>query len=88
MSQLDPELLARGIDTLAGASKSSIKLFLVLLSYDVGLADAIDIVHEYGQGKDEESWGLGPSITQRNEPDRPRRGRPPHNPPSGEDTST
>ena len=73
MSPLDPEALARGIDTLAGAQKSSIKLFLLLLSYDVGLADAIDILHEYGQGQDDESWGLGPSVTKRNEPTK--RGR-------------
>jgi len=77
MSGLDPEVLARGVNTLAGAQKDSIKLFLLLLSYDVGLADAIDILHEYGQGKDEESWGLGPSVTQRNEP--AKRGRRPRN---------
>ena len=74
MSGLDPEALAKGVDTLAGAPKSAIKLFLLLLSHDVGLADAINILNEYGQGKDEESWGLGPSITERNEP--AKRGRP------------
>lgn len=78
MNQLDPALLARGVETLAGAPKGSIKLFLLLLGHDVGLADAIDIVHEYGKDTEEEEedkWGLGPSVTQRNKPAKPGRPR-------------
>ena len=77
MNQLDPALLARGVETLAGAPKGSIKLFLLLLAHGVGLADAIDIVHEHDKdtGEEEDAWGLGPSVTQRNEPAKPGRPR-------------
>jgi hypothetical protein len=76
MNQPDREALARAVDILASAPKASIRLFLLLLNRNVRLADAIDIVHEYdqGSGEEEDSWGLGPSVTQRNEPSK--RGRP------------
>jgi hypothetical protein len=77
MNQLDREVLARAVDILARAPKGSIRLFLLLLNYNVRLADALDIVHEYDQGSSEEedSWGLGPSVTERNEPAKPGRPR-------------
>ena len=77
MNQLDREVLARAVDILARAPKGSIRLFLLLLNYNVRLADALDIVHEYDQGSGEEddSWGLGPSVTERNEPAKPGRPR-------------
>ena len=76
MNQPDREALARAVDILARAPRGSIRLFLLLLNRNVRLADAIDIVHEYdqGSGEEEDGWGLGPSVTERNEPSK--RGRP------------